>query len=132
MAESERVICRVDDLVDGGPAVRFETARCEPARATSCFAIAHGGAVYAYVNSCPHAGTELDWQAGEVFEETGLYLMCATHGALFEPASGLCVGGPCQGAHLQSMNIRIVGEDVVLSECDVDKNISSNIEKRES
>ena len=116
MAESERVICRVDQLADGGAAVRFEATFSTPDRDMSCFAISYGGAVYAYVNSCPHRGTELDWQPGEVFEETGLYLVCATHGALFEPDSGLCIGGPCHGAHLRALPIKVVGNDVVLSD----------------
>jgi len=68
-----------------------------------------------YVNICPHRGTSLDWQPGEVFDETGLYLICATHGALFEPDSGLCVAGPCQGAHLQKIPVKIEGGQVVLA-----------------
>ncbi len=115
MAETERVICRVDELVDGGLAAKFTIALADPARELPCFAITYAGAVYAYVNSCPHRGTELDWQAGEVFEETGLYLICATHGALFEPDSGLCVSGPCHGAHLQPLEIQVSGNDVVLT-----------------
>ena len=116
MAETERVICRVDQLADGGAAVRFGASSSSPDRDVSCFAISYGGAVYAYVNSCPHRGTELDWQPGEVFDDTGLYLVCATHGALFEPDSGLCVGGPCQGAHLRALPIKVVGNDVVLTD----------------
>ena len=114
MAEPERVICRADQLVDGGLAIRFEIASAEPGRSRACFAIAYDGKVHAYVNSCPHQGTELDWQPGEVFEETGLYLMCATHGALFEPDSGLCVGGPCRGARLQALPVKVVGNEIVL------------------
>lgn len=115
MAETERVICRADQLVDGGLAVRFTVAFSETKRDLACFAIAYNGGVYAYVNSCPHRSTELDWQAGQVFEESGLYLICATHGALFEPDSGLCVDGPCHGAQLQPLAIRVSGNDVVLS-----------------
>lgn len=130
MADTERVICRVDQLVEGGPAVRFETARLSPGANLSCFAIAYDGAVYAYVNSCPHRGTELDWQPGQVFEETGLYLICATHGALFAPDSGQCVGGPCHGAKLRSLSIKVAGNDVVLLANGVD--IDNDNEKRES
>ena len=78
------------------------------------FAIAYDGVVHAYVNVCPHRGTSLDWQPGEVFDESGLYLICATHGALFEPDSGLCVAGPCQGACLQKIAVRLEGDHVVL------------------
>ena len=116
MAATERVICRLGDLAEGGLAAKFTILRGEPAILISCFAIAFDGAVHAYVNSCPHRGTELDWQPGEVFEETGLYLMCATHGALFEPDSGLCVAGPCHGARLQSLAINVCGDEVALSD----------------
>ena len=116
MAATERVICRRGDLAEGGRAVKFTIASGEPAIQIPCFAIAFDGAVHAYVNSCPHRGTELDWQPGAVFEETGLYLTCATHGALFEPDSGFCVAGPCFGARLQSLAIDVCGNDVVLSD----------------
>lgn len=120
MAEQQRIICRADELTDGGRAVRFTLPGGETSHAVACFVVAYGGKVYGYVNSCPHRGTELDWQAGEVFEETGLYLVCATHGALFEPDSGLCVGGPCQGAKLRPLAITVLGNDVVLDGCGVD------------
>jgi nitrite reductase/ring-hydroxylating ferredoxin subunit len=128
MAAAERIICRVDELKDSGPGVRFVIPLVESGRDLPCIAVSHAGAVYAYVNSCPHRGTELDWQEGQVFDETGLYLMCATHGALFEPDSGLCVGGPCCGARLRSLAVKVVGNDVMLSS---DSDDTDN-EKRES
>lgn len=127
MANAERIICSVGQLADGGKAVRFEITLLEPAREMPCFAVSYDGDVYAYVNSCPHRGTELDWQPGEVFDETGLYLVCATHGALFEPDSGLCVGGPCFGAHLRPLPIKIVGNDVVLLGNDADMGNTNEI-----
>jgi nitrite reductase/ring-hydroxylating ferredoxin subunit len=27
-------------------------------------------------------------------------LVCATHGATYEPATGHCIMGPCKGSHL--------------------------------
>ncbi len=64
------------------------------------FAVRKNGKAYAYLNSCPHQGTELDWQEGEFFDESTLYLICATHGAMFYPNSGFCCGGPCKGRSL--------------------------------
>jgi nitrite reductase/ring-hydroxylating ferredoxin subunit len=32
--------------------------------------------------------------------------MCARHGAIFEPHTGRCVGGPCRGARLTPLTIR--------------------------
>jgi nitrite reductase/ring-hydroxylating ferredoxin subunit len=109
------VICQRSDLVDGdrgGKAIRFEMV--QQAKKTPCFVLAFKGAIHAYVNRCPHQGTELDWLPGEVFDGDGLYLICATHGAVFEPNSGVCVGGPCKGMSLQQIQIREVENDILL------------------
>lgn len=103
MARRERLICSTAALAESGPGVRFRLAAA--GGEVEAFAIRHRGAVSAFVNRCPHAGTELDWQPGEFFEESGLYLICSTHGALFEPNNGYCVAGPCRGASLQPIDI---------------------------
>ena len=107
-----RRVCRRDQLPEGGKAVCFGIRR--QGQELPAFAIAYDGEVRAYVNICPHRGTSLDWQPGEVFDESGLYLICATHGALFEPDSGLCIAGPCQGACLQKIPLRLEAGYVVL------------------
>ena len=104
MADDERVICASGALVDGGPGVRFELDSAVHFT-TAGFAVRHCGAVRAFVNRCPHAGTELDWNPGEFFDETGLYLICSTHGALFEPGNGYCVAGPCRGDSLEPLGV---------------------------
>ncbi|MSP40302.1 MAG: Rieske (2Fe-2S) protein [Deltaproteobacteria bacterium] len=62
---------------------------------------------FAYINRCPHTGITLDWVNNQFFSSDNRYLMCATHGAVFEPPSGECVWGPCVGLSLQSMPIEI-------------------------
>ncbi len=112
-------ICERRALQDGGKAMRFELVRRnarDEQEAVTGFAVAFDGNVYAYKNVCPHLGTELDWQPGEVFDESGLYLICATHGAAFEPVSGLCVGGPCKGAILSKIAVVVDNNLVKLSE----------------
>jgi nitrite reductase/ring-hydroxylating ferredoxin subunit len=103
MAARERLICASSQLAEGGLGVRFRVREADAQE--KGFAIRFCGIVHAFVNICPHAGTELDWQAGDFFDESGLYLVCATHGALFEPSTGHCVGGPCRGAALQSIPV---------------------------
>ena len=104
MAGRERVIAESDALADGGAGVRFSL---HPLGGDDTgFAIRSGGTVCAYVNRCPHLGTELDWQPGEFFDVAGLYLVCSTHGALFEPRTGFCVAGPCRGASLERLQVR--------------------------
>jgi nitrite reductase/ring-hydroxylating ferredoxin subunit len=103
MAGTPRVICAASALAEGGSGVRFDWPPAGE-RGTG-FAVRHDGTARAFVNRCPHLGVELDWQHGEFFEESGLYLVCSTHGATFEPASGLCVAGPCRGARLQAIAV---------------------------
>ena len=104
MAFDERLICSAEALADGGKGVRFRLRPHDEYE--NAFAVRWCGKTVAYVNHCPHAGTELDWQPGEFFDLTGLYLVCSTHGALFEPGSGRCVAGPCHGASLEPLAIR--------------------------
>jgi nitrite reductase/ring-hydroxylating ferredoxin subunit len=44
-----------------------------------------------------HVAMELDWVAGQFFDLDGEALLCATHGASYDPADGHCMGGPCAG-----------------------------------
>ena len=101
------------DQVRPGQAVRLELARAgETVRG---FLVNHGGRHYAYVNQCPHAGTPLDWWPNEFFTEDGRYLICATHGAVFEPDSGRCVEGPCPGARLETLHVERDGRFLVVT-----------------
>lgn len=98
MAAHARLICRSVDLVDGGPGVRFTVAgegSEEPA-----FVVRYRGRAFAYLNRCAHVPIELDWQPNEFFADSKLYLICATHGALYAPESGRCLGGRCNGKGL--------------------------------
>jgi nitrite reductase/ring-hydroxylating ferredoxin subunit len=49
----------------------------------------------------------LDWVDNHFFTEDKRYLICANHGATYEPATGECVWGPCTGAFLQSVPLAI-------------------------
>ncbi len=98
MATDERLICASEALIDGGLGFRFSVplyGRDEPA-----FVIRFRGRVFAYFNRCGHVPVELDWQRTEFFDDSKLYLICATHGALYSPESGRCLGGRCNGKGL--------------------------------
>jgi nitrite reductase/ring-hydroxylating ferredoxin subunit len=97
MAAQERLIplCSSADLLDGARGVRFDVLyRSERAPA---FVVRHAGRPAAYLNRCAHVAMELDWQPGDFFEPDGELLICATHGALYDPATGACRGGACAG-----------------------------------
>ena len=88
-------LCPSGALADGGKGVRFSvTFRGETVPA---FAVRHLGTAHAYLNRCAHVAMELDWQPGEFFEPDAEFLMCATHGALYDPSTGACRGGACAG-----------------------------------
>jgi nitrite reductase/ring-hydroxylating ferredoxin subunit len=98
MAGNKQLICDAEALTDGGRGVRFTILR--HGREEPAFAVRYAGAVHAFLNRCGHIPAELDWSEGEFFDLSGLYLMCATHGAMYLPDSGRCVGGPCAGRGL--------------------------------
>jgi nitrite reductase/ring-hydroxylating ferredoxin subunit len=73
-----------------------------------------GDDVRAWLNVCPHAGRRLDYLPGKFLMDKG-NLVCAAHGATFRTSDGECVAGPCRGAHLRGVPIRIVGDEVRLA-----------------
>ena len=97
-------ICASADLLSGGRGVRFEVdvgGRNAPA-----FAIRYGGRAFAYLNRCAHVAMELDWQPGVFFDFDAEYLLCSTHGAFYDPATGTCRGGACTGhGGLRALNV---------------------------
>jgi nitrite reductase/ring-hydroxylating ferredoxin subunit len=38
--------------------------------------------------------------------------MCSTHGAIYQPDSGACAGGPCQGGRLRKIAVREVDNKI--------------------
>jgi nitrite reductase/ring-hydroxylating ferredoxin subunit len=88
-------LCNSADLVNSGDAVPFDVVYC--GRTARGFAIRFDGQVHAYLNQCTHVPTEMDYQPNRFFDSSGSWLMCATHGAMYRPDSGRCIGGPCRG-----------------------------------
>ncbi len=109
-----RRICASGELVEGGPGLRFTVTRQGSEEAA--FAVRFRGRVYAFLNRCGHVPVELDWQQGEFFDGSGLYLICATHGALYAPDSGRCLGGRCNGKGLDPVAVAEHEGWVVLTE----------------
>ena len=97
-------LCRFADIPDGG-ARGFAVEG--PGFVQRIIVARRGGAVYGYVNSCPHAGTMLDWRPDQFLSLDRTMILCATHGALFEIASGVCIAGPCTGDRLTPVAIEL-------------------------
>jgi nitrite reductase/ring-hydroxylating ferredoxin subunit len=103
MAGGKRLICAAAQLGDGGTGVRFSVRR--HGREEPAFAIRFRGVAHAYLNRCGHTPIELDWQEGEFFDLEKRWIICATHGAIYHPATGECVGGRCNGRGLVRLSI---------------------------
>jgi nitrite reductase/ring-hydroxylating ferredoxin subunit len=103
VAERERVICEGAALADGGRGVRFEVEYF--GEAAPAFVVRKNGAVHGYLNRCAHVAMELDWQEGVFFDADGRDLLCSTHGASYDTATGRCLGGPCNGSPLVKLRL---------------------------
>ncbi len=89
-----------------GESVRFPLRRAIfPPGPLEGFAVRDAsGTVRAYLNVCPHRLQPVDLGDGRLWLPTG-ELECQAHGARFDPATGACTGGPCEGRALTPLRI---------------------------
>lgn len=104
-----KLVARVGDLTHG-QSKKFKVRR--GTREFEAMLVNYEGNLYAYVNRCPHVGITLDWIDNQFFTVDSRYLMCANHGAVFEPPTGECIWGPCVGASLESLALDVEGGKV--------------------
>ena len=97
-------LCPLADLPDGVPRGLTAATGDGP---LDLLVMRRGGELVAYRNRCPHRGTPLDWQPDRFLDVSGRLIQCATHGALFRIADGVCVNGPCTGAALKPAAVRL-------------------------
>lgn len=81
-------VCHIDDIAEG-QSKGFETEDY------NIFMVKKDNEIFAYQNSCPHLGINLEWQEDQFLDPDGSLIQCSTHGAIFEINSGLCISGPC-------------------------------------
>ncbi|HEY7554835.1 MAG TPA: Rieske (2Fe-2S) protein [Candidatus Binatia bacterium] len=104
-----KFVARVGELAHGA-SKKFKIRRGE--FDIEALLINYQGNFFAYLNRCPHVGISMDWVDNQFFTVDRRYLMCANHGAVFEPPTGECVWGPCVGAALQKLALEIEGEKI--------------------
>ncbi|KAG1694556.1 hypothetical protein DVH05_021062 [Phytophthora capsici] len=70
----------------------------------------------AFINRCPHALLELDFDDSDFFCEG--FIHCKAHAAFFDPDTGICLQGPISSRKalrgLDELRVEIDGDDVVL------------------
>jgi nitrite reductase/ring-hydroxylating ferredoxin subunit len=98
-----QLLCDSDQLAERGRALSFDVVfRGEPVRA---FALRFEGQVVAFLNRCAHVAAEMDWQPDEFLDADRELIVCAIHGATYDPRSGRCAGGPCGRARLTPLQV---------------------------
>jgi nitrite reductase/ring-hydroxylating ferredoxin subunit len=64
------------------------------------FVVRKDGQLRGWVDRCPHAGLPLATFGDRFLTSEGDLILCSSHGALFRPLDGFCIGGPCAGRSL--------------------------------
>ena len=109
--EQLSLICALDRLADPG-SYGF-SVECGGERVDG-FVVRRDGECYAYRNSCPHTGAPLDWVEHQFLDLDGQLIQCAVHDARFLIDTGECILGPCPGAHLEPLPIRVEEGNIYL------------------
>ena len=103
-------LCALAELPDpGSKGFRFRHDRYMFAG----FVVRQGHEVKGWVDSCPHNGWPLSALDDRYLTREGDRIICAAHGAMFRPADGLCVAGPCADDRLSPWAVAVVGGEVV-------------------
>ncbi len=97
------IVCASQEVLNSGDGFRFKVVFFE--EETTAFVIRVDNQVHAYLNRCSHLPVELDWNYGHFLDETGFYIVCASHGATYEAKNGVCISGPCLGQALRALKI---------------------------
>ncbi|HEY2933650.1 MAG TPA: Rieske 2Fe-2S domain-containing protein [Acidobacteriota bacterium] len=113
LVEPGESICAVSDLQNGQSLKFHFPTGIGPEQA---FLIRYQDEFHAFVNRCRHVHIPLDYDDNDFFSSDGEFLVCKNHGAVYEPAAGNCVFGPCDGRGLARLPIEVRDSHVVLGE----------------
>ncbi|MDH4022733.1 MAG: Rieske 2Fe-2S domain-containing protein [Gammaproteobacteria bacterium] len=116
MSERMKAVACLADLGDPGTREFFVGEGDWPFRG---FLVQVNGRLRAYANVCPHKRHPLNLADDEFLVPGQALLRCASHGALFEPESGLCVFGPCAGRSLTPLECRVENGEVLVKTGDL-------------
>ena len=85
-ADMGEPLCAAADIEERGRAWVWDVL--EHGRPVRAFALRFDGQLRGYLNRCVHVAAEMDWQPGEFLDADRRWILCAIHGAAYEPASG--------------------------------------------
>jgi len=100
-------LCTITEIPD-------ESAKGFELAGRKLFAVRKAGQIFIYENRCPHKGIPLEWMPDTFLDPEKQFIQCSTHGALFTIDAGLCIAGPCNGAHLKAINFKLDNDQIIL------------------
>ncbi|AET95539.1 (2Fe-2S)-binding protein (plasmid) [Burkholderia sp. SFA1] len=101
--EQQVFLCALEDVPDND-AIEIKST---DTATTDVVIIRRGEQAWAYQNLCPHFSVPLNYEPNTFWTYDGTMIMCAHHSAMFRFEDGRCVDGPCKGAALRPVPIRI-------------------------
>lgn len=109
----DRIVPLVAVPRDGTFLFRVELVEAQAVREAILVRVADG--VAGWPNYCRHrTDVRLDTGAGAPMRDGEI--VCDNHGATFEADSGRCTHGPCVGAYLNGIDVRLEDGDVVIGD----------------
>lgn len=108
----DRFLLEADDLVEG---VFREVMLEDDDRTIWLVLTRYRDRARGWLNVCPHAGRALNWAPDKFLTDDQGHLVCASHGAVFEPEAGRCIGGPCLGAALTPIKLAERDRQIMLT-----------------
>jgi nitrite reductase/ring-hydroxylating ferredoxin subunit len=98
------LVARVEELPPGQTR-KFSFER--NGRPVPAFVANFQGRFVAYINECVHLPISLDLDDNDFFTCDGNFFVCKTHGSVYDPTAGQCIGGPGQGKSLEQLLVKI-------------------------
>jgi nitrite reductase/ring-hydroxylating ferredoxin subunit len=105
-------LCRLEDI-GVYDARGFDPTACGE---DSMFVLRQGSSVRAFENVCPHQGARLEYRKDRFLSADGRFIVCFAHGARFDPASGECMEGACEGQFLTPLACEVRDDWVWIEE----------------
>lgn len=107
-------ICRVEEVPDDST---FLFTVSDEGEEREAILVRADGEIAGWLNYCQHlTHIKLDKGSGAPMRDGEV--VCANHGAMFETDTGLCTFGPCEGAYLNEVAVRVEDGDVLLDDPD--------------
>ena len=101
----ERLLCRLDELPDGGSRGMLRQGLDD-----QLCVVRQGSEVFVWLNDCPHQHRPMEYRQDQFLSGDGGHIVCYAHSAHFDIRSGHCFAGPCAGQSLVKVPARIAAD----------------------